>query len=300
MTRDSGAVLINALVVVLAIAAVSTALLVRSEGARMRATEGRDSQQQALYLDAAELLVPDFLDEVVRDSIAHPEQTWGQSDLGFPIDRGRVGLRFTDLQGRLNVNWLTRSDDYVDGLFRAVFADAGVSQAFVVEIGAFVSADGPPKGAYLARRPSVLPRGGRITVLEDLLELDGMSPEVLRLLKPYLAALPTDSRLNLNTAPDVIKRAALLPLPEELVTEVLAQDGPIGSISELRGRTTEILETEDLDHLPFERLTTSSNWFAADIVAETEGRVDRRRAIYRLEPVEEIPVIRVLGWAVFN
>ena len=61
MKRDSGIVLINALVIVLAIAAIAAALLTRAEGARVRAMDAQGAQQLALYLDGIELLVPALL-----------------------------------------------------------------------------------------------------------------------------------------------------------------------------------------------------------------------------------------------
>ncbi len=300
MSRDRGAVLINALVVVLAIATIATALLVRSESARIRAFDARAGQQQVLNLDAAELLVPGLLAEPARDTIVHQDQAWARGDLTFPLGDGRVDLTFEDLQGRLNVNWLTTDDDYVLGLFRAVFADTGVSQALVADIARFISADGPPTGAYMSRRPPVLPRGGRLRVLEDLRALDGLTEADYKALSDILAALPSDTRLNLNTAPDGIKRAALQPFPPELIAELMAREEPILAMSEIRQRVMELLETEDIDHLPLDRLTIISGWFAVDITATDAARADYRRSIYRVDPATENPVRRDLSWVVFN
>ncbi len=301
MTRDRGVVLINALVIVLAISAVAAALLARSEAARIRAQGAQSGEQLELYLDAAERLVPDLLGPEREAGLTHPGQAWATAGMRFPIDRGGVALDITDLQGRLNVNWLMHGGDYVDDVFASVFNELGVPLSLLHEIEEFVSHAGPAgAGRYLARRPAVLPRGGPARVLQDLRAVDGMTPRYFALLEPVLAALAVDTRLNLNTAPEIVKKAAIAPLPAEMIPEILQRDTPIRSISELRNRAIEILQTEEIEHLPFERLTVASRWFQADLLARLEDASQRRRVLFFVDISPEMPVQRVMGWAVYD
>ncbi len=301
MTRDRGVVLINALVIVLAMSAVAAALLTRSEAARTRTEHASGAHQLALYLDAGEVLVPDLLEATAETSLTHHGQAWATAGQSYPVDRGRVAIEIADLQGRLNVNWLRGEDDFVDEVFAQVFNELRLPRSLLAEIGEFVGNAGP-RGvdAYMSRRPPLLPRGGPARTLDDLREVRGMTAEAFAALRPVLAALPPDARLNLNTAPEIVLRAVLEPFPPDVAEELLEREEPVESIGEVRRRVVEVLETEDVEHLPFDRLTVASNWFEAYLAAELDGAVQRRRTVYFVEPAADLPIRRLYRWAVYD
>jgi hypothetical protein len=174
-------------------------------------------------------------------------------------------------------------------------------QSLLREITEFVASNGPRSvNDYLSRRPSVLPRGGPLRTLDDLREVTGMTPAIFALLDLYVTALPSSSRLNLNTAPKVLRAAALRPFPPLVQTEFLDRDTPILSLSELRERVIEVLETEEIEDLPLDRLSVSSNRFQADLTAELGGLSQRRKLVFRIRPGTERPITRVLRWAVYD
>lgn len=300
MIRDRGAVLINALVIVVAIAAISAALLTRSERARVRGFHIQQAAQLEQYLDGADALIPGILAQQTEGNPVHLAQAWARGDLQFPIDRGSVSFELSDMQGRLNINWLTREDPFAQDLFRAIFTDLNVPTSLIAEITQFVSSSGPPSSAYLARNPPELPRGGSLAVVEDLRTLDGMTEELFTLIRPHVAALPPDSKLNLNTASPALKTAALKPFPAEVAAEFLQRDAPLQSISELRNRVQEALGTEDLGDLPVDRLTVGSSWFHAEYSARLDDKVAKRRAIIRVDPTSVPAIQKQYVWAVFD
>lgn len=300
MTRDRGTILINALVVVLTIAAISAALLARSEAARVRGSGAQTADQLELYLDAGERLVPQLLREVINGALAEPGQDWAKPHR-FPIDRGSVTIGITDLQGRLNVNWLLNSDDpFIEEMFQTVFQDLDLPQSLLLEITDFLSPSGPRGAGYLNRAPPIWPRGGAARALEDLRAVDGLTAEHYRILRAHFSAVPSETRLNLNTAPEPILKAAIARLPSEVQSEVLQRNGPIQDISELRRRTIEILETEEIEDLQLDRLSTASTWFRAVLMAELEGRSMTRVAIFQIVPGNPNPVQRRYRWAIYD
>ncbi len=283
MRREGGAVLINALVIVLALSAVAAALLTRAESARIRAEDAQGSAQIALYLDAVEALVPTLLHEPLDSGTVHLGQSWAGRDHVYQIDRGTVTARVRDLQGGLNVNWLVQPDDYVRETFARLFAELGVPVSLVDAIADFVRPGGPERSAaYQSRNPPTLPRGGAIRVLPQLRAVDGMTLAHYRAIAPHVAALSVDDSLNLNTASDAVLRAALAPFPVELVSETLARgpDEPLEGLRDFRNRLIEILETEDIEAYPMDRLTTGSTWFGARLSATLDGQTRVRQAVF--------------------
>ncbi|MCG6902169.1 MAG: type II secretion system minor pseudopilin GspK [Rhodobacter sp.] len=301
MRRDTGAVLINALVIVLAISTIAAALLTRAELARKHGTDAQAGHQLALYLDGIELLMPALLESTTDGSAVHRGQPWARAGLSYPIDRGQVAASIDDLQGRLNVNWLMRDDPYVQDVFAQVFSQLHVPQSLLTAITDYLDSGGSGvTGSYLSRDPPVLPRGGPLALVDELREVDGMTPDLFAILQPVLAALPMNSRINLNTAPDILLQAVLAPLPAEVVGEVLNRETAIQSMSELRQRTVEILETEDIDDLPFDRMTVNSNWFVADLTATLDGLRQRRRAVFFIDVTSGTPINLIYRWAVYD
>ncbi len=295
MRRESGAVLINALVLVLVISAIAAALLTRAEGARVRAESTRDSAQMALYLDGIEALVPVLLREPVETGTVSLGQSWARGGFEYQIGRGHVTAQLRDLQGGLNVNWLVQPDDYAREAFARLFAELGVPVSLVDAIADYLRPGGPARNAaYEARTPPLRPRGGAIEVLALLREVEGMTPGYFRALEPHVAALPAAARLNLNTASPPVLRAALAPFPAELVAETLARgaDDPLNGLGNFRRRLFEILETEDVEDYPLDRLGAGSDWFAARLTARLDDRTRVRRAVFHRDVTPE-PALRL-------
>ena len=296
MRRDAGAVLINALVIVLVISAIAAGLLTRAEGARVRGAEAQVSAQLALYLDGIEGLLPTLLMEPVEDGAAHLGQSWATQDFTYAIDRGHVTAKLTDLQAGLNVNWLVTPDDYAIDTFELLFGKLGVPLSLVAALADFLAPGGPRQtGAYSERNIPIRPNGGPVATLPELRQVNGMTDAIYAKLAPYLSALPPSARLNLNTAAPQVLRAALVPFPGELITETLARgaDDPMSAMSDFRNRLIEILATEDIDDYPVDRLTAGSDWFGARMVATLEGH-DRVRRVVLLRVVEADNTMQVV------
>ncbi|MDJ0827632.1 MAG: type II secretion system minor pseudopilin GspK [Rhodobacter sp.] len=305
MRRDRGVVLINALVIVLVIASVTAALLTRAEGARVRAEAGQVAAQLALYLDGAEALLPGLLAGAGPDGGAvHKGQGWAQGGRVFQIDRGRVSVELTDLQGRLNINWLAGAPDaYVQDAFGRLFDAVGLPRTLLREVAEYVSPQGPRNvNAYLRRDPALQPRGGAVAVLDQLRAVEGMTPEHFAVLRRHVAALPFDQQVNLNTASEPVLRAVLAPFPPEQVTEILdtLRDGHIAERRAIRNQTIAILESEDVDDLPFDRITVGSAWFEARLAAELDGRTAVRRVVLQRDVLDGGTVRVRYRWAEYD
>ncbi|WP_417625846.1 general secretion pathway protein GspK [Pararhodobacter aggregans] len=192
MSRSRGMALIQALLIVAAIAAVAAALLLRAETARARLEWRFAGDQAALYLDAGVEEVRRLLPE--RGEV-NRRQDWARPRDGVPLDRGSLSWRVSDLQGRFNLNLLRGDPDQsYQAAFRRLAAAQGLSEAAQTRVLTEIA----------AATEDLLP--GAPLMLGALAD----EPEAWQALAPLIAAWPGGEAMNLNTLPPPVL-AALLP-----------------------------------------------------------------------------------------
>lgn len=274
---ERGFALLNALVIVAALAAVAAGLMQRAAVARERQVTGQQVWQAQLYLDAAEPLAGQLLaeDAAGDGGTDHEGEDWARPRR-LEIDRGTVVLRLRDLQGRFNVNRLANpADGAARQGFERLLAVLGLPTGLAASVAGHLSPRGPSDAAaYVARPVPVRPAGGPVTAIEEIRLAPGMSAEAFARLAPHVAALPAGSALNVNTAtPEVL--AALLPGATPAAIErlvALRAASPFASPADFRSRAAALLRGPEAGA----GFAVASAWFEADLVAELGGVTQRR------------------------
>ena len=244
-----GIALITALLV-LAIAVVLAASLAHESSLSLRRTENLLHQGQGqAYLQGAE----DWVRQIVaRDGreVDHLGEPWATPLPPIPVEGGEIVGGLTDLQGRLNLNALLAEDGSIDPLMRqrlaCVMREAGIEQtdAALDALADWLDADGEVRGlgaedgVYLA-----LPRPYRagnqpLLTSAELALVQGFDPAILPRLRGWVAALPANATVNLNTAPlevlaclgEGVDKAAWQAFVEERARN------PLKKLDELLGR----------------------------------------------------------------
>lgn len=289
--REAGFVLVNALVLVAALAGIAVFLLARAEGARARQAQTQEAAQLALYLDAFEALSLTILAADRAGGPAdHPGEAWARARYDVPLDRGRVAGALTDLQGRFNINWLADPGDATaQAGFAALIARLGLAPGLAEEIAAFLGPGGPSNTAAYARQtPGLAPVGGPVLMLDQLLAIPALRPRDLDRLRPFIAALPGDARLNVNTAPAEVLQS-MIPGLSPAVADRLVQArrlAPFAAIEEFAQALVQFggagLSEEDL-----ERFGIGSEWFEARISAALGDRIRHRVTVFERRPLPE-------------
>lgn len=285
--RDRGIALINALVIVAALSALASGLMLRAGDSRARLLTGQELWQAMLYLDAAEPLAPLILaEDTAREApFDHPLEDWGRPRV-MEIDRGRVTTRLVDLQGRFNLNWLADPGDAAARRgFERLLARLDLPPALAVAVADHLRPDGPRNtAAYAARSIPVTVAGGPVVLPEEIRLADGMTPDIWHRLAPFVAALPPDTALNVNTAPPEVL-AALLPRASEAALARLIGMQRAGPLPDLRPVTALAGAAPG----GFTRFTLQSRWFEAGIAAELgDTRVTRRLILRRGNATEGV------------
>lgn len=286
----AGFVLINALVMVAALASIAAFLLVRAEGARQRQMETQSAAQITLYLDAFEALTQTILAEDEKHGAPdHLAEAWARADYDVALDRGRVSGTISDMQGRFNINWLTSANNpQIWESYYRLLERLALPMQIGDQIAKYLAPDGPPDPtAYARLDPAIAPVGGPVLMLEQLRDIPSLSPRDLDRLLPYLAALPADMPLNVNTAPPEVLQA-MIPGIRPAVVDRLMQSrrlSPFVSVEDFVERLAAfgapgILEE---DRLPM--FGIGSTWFQAQISASLEGHERHRITLFERQPL---------------
>lgn len=186
-----GMILLNVLLI-LAVASVAVLVMITAQDIEVRrSTRLSEATQAGAYARAGELsavtaLRRDARDAPTTDNLTEP---WaGLAQQTIPVPGGRFALQIEDEQARFNLNALHAGEPGPIALFQKIGQVAGVSPETQVRIANVVRIGGP---------------------LQDtgLLMTAGVTAEELARLEPWVAVLPPDATINLNTV-----RPALLAL----------------------------------------------------------------------------------------
>lgn len=309
-----GMALINALVIVAALAGIATILLVRAHNAIDRLEGQQGADQSVLYLDAAELLVRQIVG--TAETPHHHGQGWAEARRDEAIDRGHAGWQIDDLQGRFNVNWLMLRADSA--------GEEGWNPAAALVRLAIALEWPKPEATRLAhaaggerrRRAAAFSGSGQrppsqpLVIVRQLRGLPQIDDAQWQRLAPHLAALPPDTMLNVNTA-SLPVLAAVLPMLDQRALDAIQsrradrpfesgddftlwlkdalgillspESRPTGEIDDENGHETEPDENGlAMSAFP---LGTSSIWFEAVLTARLDSvRLQRTVVLRRHRP----------------
>jgi general secretion pathway protein K len=183
MSRQRGAALISVLLV-LSLALLLTAGMLRSHRLLL---QGSAQQLHQVQLRQLGLAGEAWARSVLQDSASAPSgqvdlsQAWARQEPAFE-EEADIRVEIHDLSGRLNLNALT-----IQGQIDQLTLERW------------------PRLLALLDLPELsLPQVGLIQELSQLRLLPGIDGQTLRRLEPWVAVLPREARLNINTAPRLL------------------------------------------------------------------------------------------------
>jgi len=222
----------------------------------------------------AEAWAADFLKRDLQDSQTdHLGETWARPLPPLPIDGGSVEGRLEDMQGRFNINNLVNADgttnlEAVKQLER-LFAMLEIEPAWASAVADWVDMDtqpGFPDGAedsvYTGQDPPHLAANMPVTRVSEIMVIPGFGAERYLRVRPYLAALPVGTPLNVCTAPGMVLDALTDGSrefglnPQDLATR--RQEACFPTLEDLRGALGDAAYNELKNSL-----TESSSYFRA-------------------------------------
>lgn len=169
--------------------------------------------QSLLYAKSAEAFFSELLiqDSDNGSSIDHLQENWAKPMPPFPVEDGAVSGRLLDESGKFNLNNLVKSDGKVDEaakrwfekLLQRVGLPAELSQAVIDwqdSDDETTGAMGAESNYYQGLNPPYLASNTMFHSVDELKLVKGFEGKNYDLIKPYVTALPEQTKVNMNTA----------------------------------------------------------------------------------------------------
>lgn len=226
--RQRGVAVVLAILIVAlaAIIAVRIFWQQRAWGDAIHAS-GAHLQRQA-YAHAGLLWVRTLLrDDAARSSVDHLQELWATPlPLTVIQDGVEMGGEIVDQQGLFNLNNLVGDDGTANPrmiqVYHGLLGQLGLPGGLAVSLADWMDKDGirladgeREDDSYLEGVPPALPGNQRLRELEDLRFVSGYSNDVIRALRPFVAVLPRQTQVNVNTAPEEVLMAYIGGLRRE-------------------------------------------------------------------------------------
>lgn len=174
--------------------------------------------QSLLYAKSAEAFFSELLiqDSDNGSSIDHLQENWAKPMPPFPVEDGSVSGKLLDESGKFNLNNLVKADGnqvddsarrWFEKLLQRVGLPAELSQAVIDwqdtndEV---TGAMGAESSYYQGLDPAYLTPNTKFHSIEELKLVRGFEGKNYDLIKPYVTALPEQTKVNINTAPALL------------------------------------------------------------------------------------------------
>jgi general secretion pathway protein K len=231
-SKNKGVALVTALLVV-SLAATAAVTLSAHQQFDIRRTANLINGDQAwLYAKGAEawsmvILMRDLVDNTT-DSL---QDTWAQTLPPIELPGGFMTGEIEDLHGRLNLNNLVQVGNYdrltlnrFQRLLEVLELEPKLAQAVVDWLDGNIDAltpDGAEDDYYLGLEYPYLAANRKLVSVSELRLIKGFDQNTYERLKPYVAALPERTKINVNTAPAVVLACLEKDIDLELATEII-------------------------------------------------------------------------------
>jgi general secretion pathway protein K len=212
-----GVAIVMAIIVVAIGTMIAVGLMWRQTLDLRRTESALAADQGLMYVQGAEAWAADILRQDLVDSPDSDNlgEQWAIELPPLPVDGGAIRGRLEDLQGRFNLNNLIGSDGkesmlarrQLERLLVSVEADPALAGAVVDWLDPDTEPRFPSGGedvVYSDADPPYRTANSMITSTSELMAVAGFDREIYRRLAPYITVLPAGTKLNVNTASDVV------------------------------------------------------------------------------------------------
>jgi general secretion pathway protein K len=245
-SRQRGVALITAILIVALVAIVAASLGLGQQIWLRQAQNLRDrAQAEALRRGAIDFASVILERDAAQGNTDNLNEIWAQKLPPLPSDVGVIGLSISDAQSRFNLNSLLRTGapSATDiGMFQRLLQAQGLDPALTEAVRDWIDTDNQvsPGGAedndYLALPHPYRTANQPMQSVDELRLVRGFTPESVEKLRPFLAALPEATNINVNTAPEGVLTALIPNVADSLVKQfvTMRQSQPLTDTGQLQ------------------------------------------------------------------
>jgi len=173
-------------------------------------------------------------DDLKNGQLDYSGELWAAAAPPVPIGEGTVSGKITDESGKFNLNSLLDANDHpilfkknqLGNLFRLLSVDPFLVDPIIdwVDKNEQTEPNGAEDETYQVRKPPYPTKNGRLDTIEEMLYIDGITPEVYQTISPYLT-ISTNGMINVNTADSIILQS-IDPIIDESIAKQLMEGIP--------------------------------------------------------------------------
>lgn len=237
------------------------------------------SQAQA-YTESAEDVakVGLYLDETYTDNDNFYEAWSTTTSIYPPYEGWLLGAELNDMQGRFNLNWLSKDaanrENSAKGLKRLLTLLEQEEDIADELLNWFDSESGIDQN-YNDVTPSYAPSYHLMADVSELLLLKSVTYSIYDEIYPYFSALPANTALNVNTAPQEVIQSIASYIDEDSAVDLVANREEEGYESTSSFLEQDIFEENEDTERYISGLSVNSNWFELYTEVSFENRVHR-------------------------
>lgn len=286
---ESGIALLSA-ILVLVIASVISVSIAHQGAFSIRKTSRIQLMDKARhYALGLEDWARIFLSKDRKDSsVDHLGEDWAIGIPGLPIEGGFLAGFLEDEQAKFNLNNLLGSEESVNR-FKRLCNNLNVDTTFVPALLDWLDDDFEvryPDGAE-ENYDSYRVANREMVDVSELFLVKNVTPEIFQTLRPYIAALPGPTKLNVNTMSETI----FLSLGDDLEADAFIDEREEKEFSDVQDFIQRLQLT-----LEESGLSVSTNYFLAHgQVTVGEQELSLNSLIYRDSEGKTVIISRTLG-----
>jgi len=223
-----------------------------------RAEAALAMDQGMLYVQGAEAWAADILRQDTVDSPQSDNlgEAWATELPPLPVDGGTIQGKLEDLQGRFNLNNLINDRGLPDPLalkqFERLLSLLEIDPALAGGVLDWLDPDtdlrfpnGGEDTTYAAADPPYRTANTSITTPSELMAVTGFDRKTYAKLAPYVTALPAGTKLNVNTASDVVI-ASLSEMIDLSTAKALVEERGNKEFVDIKGTFENLVERDML------------------------------------------------------
>ncbi|MBT8141161.1 MAG: type II secretion system minor pseudopilin GspK [Gammaproteobacteria bacterium] len=210
--KQNGVALIVILLIVAIVAALATQMHWQHRISLKRIDNLSTLSQARQYAIGGENWAREILLEDLKESTNdNLKELWAEPLPPLPIEGGAIQGQMYDLQSRFNLNNLISKDGKINrdsvAQFKRLLRSLEIDENYAVSIADWIDSDNYPEfpggaedSSYSSLPVPYLTANQYITDISELMNIKDMNKSVYQQLKPFVAALPVETSININTA----------------------------------------------------------------------------------------------------